>query len=144
MSEKVDMSDWGEATIRTPGAFANATDMHRVISELFCHDSVLQYQQRSAEAGMREAVDSLRTNFRHAVEQRGNVPKDLVQLAEGLLDEMDPDHERFSGYYPGQMVCPLHGQPEKSKVNGYGRMLPIFRSCPGVPRCRAHEGVRVE
>jgi hypothetical protein len=93
---------------------------------------------------MREAVAQLRTNFQHAVEKLGGIPKDLLQLAEGLLDALDPDHEQFSGYYPSTLTCPLHDQPERSKANGYGRMLPVFGKCPGVPRCRAHEGVRVE
>lgn len=144
MSEKPDMGEWGEVTIRTPGAFANVEDMHRVMSELFCHDSVLAYQQRTTESGMREAVAELRTAFKRATERRGDVPADLIQLAENLLDRMDPDHEEWGGYFPSQMVCPLHGQPGSSKVNGHGRMLPVLKACPGVPRCRAHEGVRVE
>jgi hypothetical protein len=140
----MDMDGWGEAKVRTPGSWANVTDMHRVISELFCHESVLNYQRRSAEAGMREAVDYLRTNFRHAVAKRGNVPRDLIQLAEGLLNELDPDHEQWSGYFPSTLVCPLHEQPDRTQANFYGAMLPVFSKCPGVPRCRAHEGVRVE
>lgn len=135
------MSGWGEVTIRTPGAFAGPEDMHRVISELFCHDSVLRYQQRSTEAGLREAVIQLREAFAKVVERRGGVPKDVTMHVDGLLNELDPDHENWGGYFPSQMVCPFHEQPDRP---GWNPVAPVFSKCPGVPWCRAHEGVRVE
>jgi hypothetical protein len=140
----MDMSGWGEATVRTPGSWANVTDMHRVISELFCHDSVHAYQQRSAEAGMREAV----AEFRNVAQRKwsGDTEADRLALgiAEIILSHFDPDHEEYGGYFPSTLMFPLHDQSEKGKANGYGRMLPVLSKCPGVPRCRAHEGVRVE
>lgn len=144
MTDEPNMEGWGEATIRTPGAFAKPADMHRVISELFCHDSVLAYQQRSAEGAMRKAVGQVREAVAIALAKRGNVPQGVTRLIDGVLNELDPDHEEWGGYFPSQMLCPLHAQPEASRANGYGRMLPVFSECPGVPWCKAHLGIRVE
>jgi hypothetical protein len=135
------MSEWGETTIRTPGSWAGTEDMHRVISELFSHASVLDYQRRSAEAGMREGVAEVRAAFRKAMEARGDVPEHLRLLMEGLLSLLDPDSPEWGGYYPSGLVCPLHEQPQGA-LTSPGR--PVFSACRGVPWCRAHEGVRVE
>ncbi|MFE0472669.1 hypothetical protein ACFW2V_13740 [Streptomyces sp. NPDC058947] len=144
MSNGMDMKDWGETTIRTPGSWANVADMHRVISELFCHDSVHAYQQRTTEAGLREAVADMRRAMDKRLEDRGEAGDLARVLIEEILSHFDPDHEEYGGYLPSTLVCPLHGQPEKERSNDYGRMLPVLSKCPGVPRCRAHEGVRVE
>lgn len=144
MSKKPDMSDWGEVTIRTPGSWANVTDMHRVISELFCHGSVQAYQQRSTEAGLREAVADVRRAMDRRLADKGEAGELAGKLIEEVLEHFDPDHEEYGGYFPGTLVCPLHDQPKEGSANKHGRMLPVFSQCPGVPRCRAHEGVRVE
>lgn len=143
MTDEPNLSGWGETTVRSPGAFASVTDMHRVISELFCHDSVLAYQQRVTEAGMREAVADVRRIAARRLSGQGEAGKMAMAFIEEIMSMVDPDDKDWGGCFPSRMVCPLHGQPEKSDTNGYGRMLPVLTSCPGVPWCRAHEGVRV-
>lgn len=136
-----DMSEWGTVTIRTPGSFAGPEDMHRVMSELFCHDSVLAYQRRSAEAGARELVAEMRSAFRSRMEARGDIPGSDRLFMEKMLDLLDPDSPDWGGYYPSSLVCPLH-EPPKSTASCPGQ--PVFSECPGAPWCRADEGVRVE
>jgi hypothetical protein len=137
----MDMSGWGEVTVRTPGAFADVREMNAVMRELFSEESILNYQRRVTEAGLREAIEENRELYARATQRRGGVPRDMTQLIEGLLSMFDPDHERYNGYYPSLLLCPLHEQPDRP---GYNPVSPVFSRCPGAPRCRAHEGVRVE
>lgn len=124
---------WESTTVLTPGSWAMADEMDSVIRALFSEDSVTNYQRRVGEAALREAVGELRADFAKAVEQRGGVPKDVMQLVEGLLALLDPDHEKFNGYYPSGLVCPFHQQPPGAAS---GSMRPAFAKCPGYPRCR--------
>lgn len=137
----IDTGDWGKVTIRTPGAFAEPEGANAALRELFCEESVLEHQRRITEAGLREAIGELRTVFATAVERRSDVPPDVTQLVAGLLNRLDPGHEKFIGRYPSTLVCPLHDPPQRPAGHPIRR---AFTACPGVPRCRAHEGVRVE
>jgi hypothetical protein len=93
---------------------------------------------------MREAVADFRRVADRRLAGKGEAGKLARDLIEEILGHFDPDHEDWGGFFPSTLVCPLHDQPESSRANAYGRMLPLFSKCPGVPRCRAHEGVRVE
>lgn len=139
--DKVNMDGWGKATVRTPGSFAGPREMNAVIRELFCHDSILEYQRRVAEAAMREAVAGWR---RAIIEKTPNFSSEageaVLAAMSSVLDTLDPEHDEWDGFFPPVMLCPEHETPVKPK---YGKGI-VFSDCPGVPWCRAHEGVRVQ
>lgn len=139
MSDPTDLSTWDEITIRTPGWRAKPAQVADFLRAVFPEDVVLPYQQRVAEAGMREAVKSLRRAFEQAVEKRGGIPKDMTMLIEGLLGMLDPDSEEYEGFFPSQLVCPHHDIPVRPP---YRQMEPPMQPCPGHPRCRAGAGIR--
>jgi hypothetical protein len=139
MSEPVDPNAWGEMTIRTPGWKARPEQVADFLRAAFPEDVILAYQQRVAEAGLREAVTGMRTAFSKAAERQGGVPKDVTVLVSGLLNMFDPDHEEFDGYVPSQLVCPHHDAPVRPP---YRRMEPPMRPCPGYPHCRAGVEIR--
>lgn len=132
---------WGQVTILSPGAFADPREMNAVIRELFCHDSVLEYQRRVAEAAMREAV----AGWRRAMAKKGlnadsDAGKAILEVVNSVLDSFDPESDEWGGFFPPVMLCPEHDSPVKPK---HGKGI-VFTACPGVPWCRAHEGVRVQ
>lgn len=141
MGEPVNKDGWGPATILTPGSFADPREMNAVIRELFCHDSVLEYQRRVVEAAMREAV----AGWRRAMAKKGlsadsDAGKAILDAINSVLDSFDPESSEWDGFFPPVMLCTEHDSPVKSK---YGKGI-VFSACPGVPWCRAHEGVRVQ
>lgn len=134
-----DVKNWDEITIRTPGWKARPEQVADFLRAVFPEDVILPYQQRVAEAGLREAVEDMRRAFALASERNGGYPKDVTMLVEGLLNMLDPDHEKFDGYFPSKMVCPHHGQPESP---GWNPVRPVMRPCPGYPYCRAGAEIR--
>ena len=141
MGEPVSKDKWGKVTIRTPGSFANPREMNAVMRELFCHDSILEFQRRIAEAAMRDAVAS----WRRVLKERGLAAEgDFEKVAEAamkkILDSFDPESDEWDGFFPPVMLCPEHEPPVEGK---YGKGI-TFSACPGVPWCKAHEGVRVQ
>lgn len=143
MSESLDKSRWVKVEILTPGMMATPEQVNAVLRSLFSEDSVLDYQRRVAEGGAREAVGELRQamgkEFATRAERDEPAPKDVAMLTESLLNMLDPDHEKWNGFYPSKMLCPNHEQPSKP---GWSPVLPVFSECPGMPRCKAYEGVR--
>lgn len=81
-----------------------AAQMTRLLLENFPEQEVLRYQQHLAEAGLREVVLDVRRSFAVAVRDRGSVPRDLQELADGLLNLLDPDHPDSEGPYPSSLV----------------------------------------
>lgn len=139
--DKVNMDGWGEATVRTPGSFAGPREMNAVIRELFCHDSILEYQRRVVEAAMREAVAGWRRTLKKRdMGSEGAFEEVAEEAMKKILDSFDPEHDEWDGFFPPVMLCPEHETPVEPK---YGRGV-AFSACPGVPWCRAHEGVRVQ
>jgi hypothetical protein len=141
MGEPVNKDGWGQVTILSPGAFADPREMNAVIRELFCHDSVLEYQRRVAEAAMREAV----AGWRRAMAKKGlsadsDAGKAILEAVNSVLDSFDPESDEWDGFFPPVMLCPEHDSPVRPK---HGKGI-VFTACPGVPWCRAHEGVRVQ
>lgn len=141
MGEPVNKEGWGKVTIWTPGAFADPREMNAVMRELFCHDSILEYQRRVTEAAMREAVAA----WRRVLEKRGLASEgDFEMVAEAamkkVLDSFDPESDEWDGFFPPVMLCTEHEAPVKGK---FGKGV-TFSACPGVPWCKAHEGVRVQ
>jgi hypothetical protein len=141
MGEPVNKDGWGQVTILSPGAFADPREMNAVIRELFCHDSILEYQRRVAEAAMREAV----AGWRRAMVKKGlsadsDAGKAILEAVNSVLDSFDPESDEWDGFFPPVMLCPEHDSPVKPK---HGKGI-VFTACPGVPWCRAHEGVRVQ
>jgi hypothetical protein len=141
MGEPMNKDGWGQVTILSPGAFADPREMNAVIRELFCHDSILEYQRRVAEAAMREAV----AGWRRAMAKKGlsadsDAGKAILEAVNSVLDSFDPESDEWDGFFPPVMLCPEHDSPVKPK---HGKGI-VFTACPGVPWCRAHEGVRVQ
>jgi hypothetical protein len=134
-----DVNEWDEITIRTPGWKAKPDQVADFLRAVFPEDVILPYQQRVAEAGMREAVRGLRDAFRHAVKQRGDVPQDVILLSETVLNMLDPDHKDFDGYYPSRLVCPHHDTGRKPP---HRAMKPVMEPCPGYPQCKAGMEIR--
>lgn len=139
MTEKLDMDGWGEVTIRTPGAFADPREMNAVMRELFCRDSILDYQRRITEAAMRSAVASWRRVINSKLKEGTGMDGVTLKAMETVLDSFDPDHDEWDGFYPSVMLCPEHDSPVTPR---YGKGI-VFADCPGVPWCKAHEGVAV-
>lgn len=134
-----DKGEWSEITVRTPGWKATPDEIADFLRGVFPEDGIHRYQQRIAEAGMREAVSSLRTAFQEAVQRRGGVPKDIQVLFQMTMAMLDPEHENFDGFFPSKLVCPHH-DPERAPA--YHQMRPVMSPCPGVPRCNPGSGVR--
>lgn len=139
MADPTDLSTWDEITIRTPGFRATPGQVADFLRAVFPEDVILPHQQRVAEAGMREAVSTLRRTFELAVEKRGGIPEDMVMLVDGLLNMLDPDHAEYDGFFPSRLVCVHHDVPVRPP---YRQMEPPMQPCPGYPRCRAGIGIR--
>lgn len=139
--EKLDTDGWGTREVRTPGAFADPREMNTVIRELFCHDSVLEYQRRVAEAAMREAVGAWRRAMkRKGLDTESKEGKLVAEAMESVLSSIDPESDEWDGFFPAVMLCPEHDSPVKPR---YGSEI-VFSARSGVPWCRAHEGARVQ
>lgn len=141
MGEPLNTDGWGEVKVRTPGSFADPRGMNAVIRELFCHDSILEYQRRIAEAAMREAVAA----WRRAMAKKGlsadsDAGKAILAAVNGVLDGFDPESDEWDGFFPPVMLCSEHDSPVKPR---FGKGI-VFSACPGVPWCRAHEPARVQ
>jgi len=141
MSEPLNTDGWGEVKVRTPGSFADPREVNAVIRELFCHDSILEYQRRIAEAAMREAVAA----WRRAMAKKGlsadsDAGKAILAAVNGVLDGFDPESDEWDGFFPPVMLCSEHDSPVKPR---FGKGI-VFSACPGVPWCRAHEPARVQ
>lgn len=141
MSEPLNTDGWGEVKVRTPGSFADPREVNAVIRELFCHDSILEYQRRIAEAAMREAVAA----WRRAMAKKGlsadsDAGKAILAAVNGVLDGFDPESDEWDGFFPPVMLCSEHDSPVKPR---FGKGI-VFSACPGVPWCRAHEPARVK
>lgn len=141
MGEPLNTDGWGEVKVRTPGSFADPREVNAVIRELFCHDSILEYQRRIAEAAMREAVAA----WRRAMAKKGlsadsDAGKAILAAVNGVLDGFDPESDEWDGFFPPVMLCSEHDSPVKPR---FGKGI-VFSACPGVPWCRAHEPARVQ
>jgi hypothetical protein len=133
-----DVESWDEITIRTPGWRAKPDQVADFLRAVFPEDVILPYQQRVAEAGMRETVGELRAAFEGYV-QANQVPKDMEMLFHGVLNMIDPDSKEFDGYFPSKLVCPHHGGPE---TRTHSAIPPLMKPCPGYPHCRAGMDIR--
>lgn len=141
MGEPLNTDGWGEVKVRTPGSFADPREMNAVIRELFCHDSILEYQRRIAEAAMREAVAA----WRRAMAKKGlsadsGAGKAILAAVNGVLDGFDPESDEWDGFFPPVMLCSEHDSPVKPR---FGKGI-VFTACPGVSWCRAHEPARAQ
>jgi hypothetical protein len=141
MGEPLNTDGWGEARVRTPGSFADPREMNAVIRELFCHDSILEYQRRIAEAAMREAV----AGWRRAMAKKdlsadSDAGKAILEMVNAVLDGFDPESDEWDGFFPPVMLCSEHDSPVKPR---FGKGI-VFSACPGVPWCRAHEPARAQ
>lgn len=141
MGEPLNTDGWGEAKVRTPGSFADPREMNAVMRELFCHDSILEYQRRVVEAAMRDAVAA----WRRAMAKKGlsadsEASKAILATVNSILDGFDPESDEWDGFFPPVMLCTEHDSPVKPR---FGKGI-VFSACPGVPWCRAHEPARVQ
>lgn len=140
LMESLNTDGWGEKKIRTPGTFADPREMNAVIRELFCHDSVTDYQRRVVEAALREAIVYTKAAVNRKLGGGGITEQTIKLVISEFMACFDPDSEDFAGYFPAKMVCTEHESPVKA---AHG-MEPVFSSCPGVPWCMAHQPARVE
>lgn len=134
-----DVGTWDEITIKTPGMRANPAEINDFLRAVFPEDAVLPYQQRVAEAGIREAVKELRHAADRAVTQRDDVPEHVKQLITGLLDMLDPDSKEYEGLFPSRLVCPHH---EPRTAPAYRQMEPVLSPCQGYPYCKGGIEIR--
>lgn len=127
-----DISEWDEVTIKTPGWLATPDQIADFLRAVFPEDAILAYQRRVTEAGLREAVGEIRETFEN-VKKVGGTPGDAA-----TVNNFDPDHKEFGGFFPSSLVCPHH---ETGTTVAYG-MTPAMAPCPGIPRCKGGAEIR--
>lgn len=143
LMESLNTDGWGNQTVRTPGSFAGPREMNAVIRELFCHDSILEYQRRVVEAASREVAATWRrviAKKAEAPEFSGPAGKAVLTAMSAVVDSIDPEHSEWDGFFPPVMLCTEHDTAITPK---FGKGV-VFSACPGVPWCRAHDPARVE
>lgn len=137
-----DINEWDEITIRTPGWKATPDQIADFLRAVFPEDAILNYQRRIVEGGMREQVaetrEALDKKYVEIAKQHGRVPKDMLQLTEGLLELMDPDSPEWGGFFPSRLLCPHH----ETGTDVPRSMAPAMTPCPGYPSCQAGLQIR--
>lgn len=136
-----DKSEWSEITVKTPGWKATPDEIADFLRGVFPEDGIHRYQQRIAEAGMREAISDIRAAMdRKLGGKNPNSTERIVRLVlEEFLSMLDPDDREFEGFFPSKLVCPHH---DPAKEPAYHQMYPVMSPCLGVPRCNPGSGVR--
>lgn len=134
-----DVNTWSETTMKMPPWMASVEQVADTLRALFPEDAIRPYQQRVAEAGIREALRTLRYNVRQIIERRDDLPNELIGLVEHVLGMIDPDHSDYDGFFPSKLVCPHHNTQAEP---AYPQMKPVMSPCEGYPFCKAGVEIR--